>query len=261
MKKTMASRANPLALYDNSVYPHESYVGIGEDMGYALTGEIPLSLREDFGGSARACRAWIESDDRRTAAAVDLSPKLAAYASNVAWRGADKTRLSYYTTDVRESGPLTTGVHDVVMAMNCSWQCFLTKEDLRTYLAAVLSSLSPGRGCFVMDFFAGWGNIQPGTHKRKVDKDTTYVWDVSGVDPLTGRHLCSISYRFRDGSSLDDAFVYDWRAWSVPEVADLLREVGFSTVRTALEKDDLVVLTGRSSGLENEIAYLVAANV
>jgi hypothetical protein len=39
----------------------------------------------------------------------------------------------------------------------------------------------------------------------------------------------SLSYfAHREGSALRDAFRYDWRIWSLPELRDLLNEAGFS---------------------------------
>jgi hypothetical protein len=49
------------------------------------------------------------------------------------------------------------------------------------------------------------------------------------VDPITGRTLCYIHFRFPDKSRIDKAFTYDWRLWSIPEVRELLAEAGFSS--------------------------------
>ena len=39
---------------------------------------------------------------------------------------------------------------------------------------------------------------------------------------------CHIHFRFDDGSRLKKAFSYDWRLWTLPELREILREVGFA---------------------------------
>jgi hypothetical protein len=55
-----------------------------------------------------------------------------------------------------------------------------------------------------------------------------HVWEQRSFDPVTHRVDCRIHFRCRDGSRLDDAFAYDWRMWTLPELLDLLREAGFA---------------------------------
>jgi hypothetical protein len=37
---------------------------------------------------------------------------------------------------------------------------------------------------------------------------------------------------------MQDAFTYDWRIWSIPEVRDALMEVGFQDVRVYWEEEE-----------------------
>jgi hypothetical protein len=39
---------------------------------------------------------------------------------------------------------------------------------------------------------------------------------------------CRIHFVFPDGSKMKDAFRYEWRLWSIPEIRELLVEAGFS---------------------------------
>jgi hypothetical protein len=54
-----------------------------------------------------------------------------------------------------------------------------------------------------------------------------YVWEQHRFDPITHDCRFYIHFRFKDGSKLHRAFVYDWRFWTLPEVCELLLEAGF----------------------------------
>jgi hypothetical protein len=55
-----------------------------------------------------------------------------------------------------------------------------------------------------------------------------HLWEQRSFDPISHRVDCRIHFAFCDGSRLDDAFVYDWRMWTLPELQDLLLEAGFA---------------------------------
>ena len=49
---------------------------------------------------------------------------------------------------------------------------------------------------------------------------------------------CRIHFRFPDGSIMRNAFEYDWRLWTLPEVRELLAEAGFEDIQTYWEGTD-----------------------
>ena len=57
-------------------------------------------------------------------------------------------------------------------------------------------------------------------------------------DPVTGRCVCHIHFKFPDGSRIKKAFTYDWRIWSLPELREVLEEAGFKKVRVYWEGED-----------------------
>ena len=64
--------------------------------------------------------------------------------------------------------------------------------------------------------------------KEKMDFDGfTYVWDQAHYHPVTGYMKTHIHFRFSDGSKISKAFSYEWRLWTLPEIRELLLEVGF----------------------------------
>ena len=58
----------------------------------------------------------------------------------------------------------------------------------------------------------------------------TYLWEQAKFEPIRNGLICHIHFAFPDGSRLDRAFSYDWRLWTLPEIRELLEEVGFRRV-------------------------------
>jgi len=53
------------------------------------------------------------------------------------------------------------------------------------------------------------------------------VWEHARYNPIANEILCHIHFRFRDGSEIREAFTYDWRLWTIPEIRECLLEAGF----------------------------------
>ncbi|MCK4951942.1 MAG: class I SAM-dependent methyltransferase, partial [Gammaproteobacteria bacterium] len=91
---------------------------------------------------------------------------------------------------------------------------------------------------------------------REVDEeDFVYIWDQEKFNPVTNEIICNIHFQLADGTRLDQAFRYDWRLWSIPEVTELLKEAGFSAVHVYWEKfedtdDDDEYLEGTGEYIE-----------
>jgi hypothetical protein len=83
------------------------------------------------------------------------------------------------------------------------------------------------------------------------------VWEQREVDAHSGRVVDAMHFRVeRDGeivASIEDAFVYRWRLWSVPELREAMLEAGFAT--TEVRED----LHGRATAGETLRASLDAS--
>ncbi len=191
-------------------------------------GRPALRLREDFCGTALLAAAWVAGGARRTADAVDLDPTVLAWATanRLPALGDAAGRLRLLRREVCR-GP--RGPYDAVIAFNFSWQVFHARAALRAYLASVRRSLAPG-GVLVLDLFGGWLAQQALTERRRLRGGATYVWEHEAFDPISHRLRCAIHFELPGGRVLKRAFSYDWRLWTLPEVADLLLEVGFAEV-------------------------------
>ena len=61
----------------------------------------------------------------------------------------------------------------------------------------------------------GGGQAQFLMKEKKRLKGFTYVWEQADFDPVTNHILCKIHFEFKDRTRLKNAFVYDWRLWSL----------------------------------------------
>jgi cyclopropane fatty-acyl-phospholipid synthase-like methyltransferase len=135
--------------------------------------------------------------------------------------------------DVRSAETPTV---DIVGAFNFSYFLFKSRDELRAYFAGVREVLNDD-GIFFLDAFGGPEGISVQKEKTKFD-GFTYVWDQAHYEPVTGRMLCHIHFKFPDGSKLKNAFTYDWRIWTLPEIREVLTEAGFTRVRVYWEGED-----------------------
>jgi SAM-dependent methyltransferase len=192
-------------------------------------GRPALRLREDFCGTALLAVAWVAGHPRRTADAVDLDPAVLAWsrAHRLPALGPAASRVRLLERDVRR-GP--RGPYDAILALNFSWQAFHARAALRQYLASARRALAPG-GVLLLDLFGGWLAQQALTERRRLQGGVTYVWEHESFDPISHRLRCAIHFELPGGRRLRRAFRYDWRLWSLPEVTDLLGEVGFRDVQ------------------------------
>ncbi len=257
-RPTLAERADPFALYEQSVQRPEDDVAFFVDVFTHLRGREPVVLREDFCGTAQLSRTWCLSRAGRRAIAIDLDRATLdwAHRHNVApYARTLRGRLELVYGDVLE---VRTEPVDVVCAMNFSFCVFKQREELARYLTVVRKSLVRD-GLVFLELYGGTGAIEPVVEERQVGR-VTYVWEQKSYDPITNETLCYIHFRFRDGSCLERAFVYDWRLWTIPELRELLLEVGFSNVRVywaTLDEEDVAEgepTYGNGSYVERETA-------
>jgi hypothetical protein len=88
-----------------------------------------------------------------------------------------------------------------------------------------------------MDCFGGQSCMEPNEHETEYD-DFSYYWDQDTFDPLTNEAMFYIHYRPKGQKKIKNVFTYDWRLWSLPELRDLLEEIGFKNVHYYWEGTD-----------------------
>ncbi len=256
-----AKTADKHVLYQLSVQAPDTEVEFLDSWFKKIRGKKPLSMREDFCGTAILCATWVKSAKDRTATGLDIDGKVLAWGKehNLAPLGKDIDRVTLLQKDVRAKLKLK---HDIICAFNFSYWIFKTRDAMRDYFARIRGGLAKG-GLFFLDAYGGWESHEPMKEHRKIKAGFTYVWDQNTFDAITHDVTNFIHFEFQDGTELKRAFRYDWRFWTMPELQELLLEAGFSKVHvfwdtSADVRKDAFRERTQAANQPGWLAYLVA---
>jgi SAM-dependent methyltransferase len=217
-------------LYELAVQCPEAEVDFVDATFRRLRGRKPQLLREDFCGTGNVCCEWVRRGGKRRAIGVDLDADVLAWGRENQLAGLSRSqreRVSLIRADVLSAATEST---DVVSAMNFSYWLLQDRGQLKRYFKRVNRSLKED-GVFFLDAYGGYDSHREIVEERAIDDGGdgfTYVWEQKAFNPITHTMACRIHFAFPDGSRLDDAFSYEWRLWSLPEILDLLHECGFA---------------------------------
>lgn len=273
-----------LELYRWAVQDPETHAAVLRIMHARLRpGRVPLVHREDFAGTSAESVAWVALGRGRRAVAVDLDGRTLAWARARAQRllGDRAGDISFVEADVMRTGPGDAGPADLISVLNFSICYLRTQEALRAYAAHAARCLAPG-GLLVLNLFGGPGATRPCVDRHRVvprprlpgehaSPPFDYVWEQRSWDPASRTIDCRIHFDAPDPADpartvpVRDAFRYDWRLWTIPELAEALRAAGLDLVqvwrhtvddagRVFLGPVDPRVL----DGLDRWCAYIVA---
>lgn len=235
----------PLALYAASVQDATAQVWVLEQIYARLRhGARARVLREDFAGAAAESLAWVARGPRREAIALERDAATLAWAQ--ARAGSTLTarafgRLHFVCGDVRTfRATRSLPKPDIICAFNFSLFYLHERAQLLSYFRRARRALGPG-GLLIVNAFGGVEAIRPHleVHPIVTDDPTLpptfdYQWEVAAYDPVRARGDYRIHFAWRESGSrgrrkiLRDAFRYDWRLWSLPELTGLLSEAGFA---------------------------------
>jgi SAM-dependent methyltransferase len=236
-RKTIADTADRHEVYEAAVQNVEEQCDFIDYMFNIIRGRKPQSFREDFCGTASASCEWVRLGPKRTSIGVDNDAAVLEWGREHRLNeltNKQQQRVRLINADVRkvQSGPV-----DVVNAANFSYWILDTRAELRRYFENVYSSLVPD-GVFFLDAFGGYDAFRELKEKTKID-DFTYIWDQARYSPVTGKMQTYIHFRFSDGSKMKNAFSYEWRLWTLPEIREVLEEAGFQNTTVYFEfRDD-----------------------
>ena len=232
-----ARTADRHVLYQISVQAPEVDARIYSRWFANYTGRELRVLREDFCGTAvLACHHVLRHPDNR-AIGVDLDGPTLAWGRehNVdkLLNDEQKQRLLLLQKNVLE---VRSPKADAILALNFSYSVFQTRALLGAYVKNCFASLKPGG----MLFADAWGG--PDVIKQKTDKSRkggfTYEWEQVRYDPISHHIDCAIHFSFPDGTRMKNAFVYDWRLWTLAELRELFVDAGFQDVHVLWEGTD-----------------------
>ncbi|MDQ2069104.1 class I SAM-dependent methyltransferase [Natronospira bacteriovora] len=233
---TEASRADRHVLYEQSVQEPEAEMDFVESVFTDMRGRAPITIREDFCGTAYSSSHWVQRKPEHRAFAVDIDADVLAWGrdNHVASLTADQqARITLIEGDVKT---VKTEKVDALLAMNFSYYLFKTREGLRDYFRRARENLVDD-GVLFLDAFGGYDAFRELEEERECD-GFDYIWDQATYDPITGDMTCHIHFAFEDGSELREAFTYHWRLWTLPEIQEILKEAGFRDVTVYWEGTD-----------------------
>lgn len=248
----LAAAADRHDLYQRAVQSVESEIDFVDSTFRKLRKRKAERLREDFCGTANTSCEWVRRRPTNIAVGQDLDGPTLDWGRehNLSkLSAAQRSRVHLHRRNVLDapvrSSPRRdddTGGVDIILAMNFSYWCFKDRATLVRYFRRVHESLAPG-GVFFLDSYGGPDAIRILKERRPIGRkgargSFTYIWDQAEVNLISSETICRIHFRMSDGSWVRNAFTYDWRVWTIPEIRELLAEAGFVRSTVYWEGDD-----------------------
>ena len=219
-----------------------------------------LTLAEDFCGTAALSRAWCDLSPNFSAVATDIHAPTLARAKQLS---ASYDRIKLIRADVRK----VNDPADLIAVLNFSICELHARRDLVAYFKHARTRLAKrkgGGGVLICDLYGGADSYQTGLLDQTISpprdhpaaKDRIlYSWEQRTADPLTARVVNAMHFDVTSGFGYPagprradsapqertqprsasrpphqvflDAFVYDWRLWTIPELREAMHEAGF----------------------------------
>jgi hypothetical protein len=241
MKTSLPSNLNALnadkhALYEESVQAADSEVDFIEQCFALYFPHKPSVLREDFCGTGWMCAEWVRNKSGRSAIGVDLDQEVLNWGIKKHIHALSPRKQKQVMLLHENVLQAKTEHADIITALNFSYWIFKERKTLSAYFRKVYKALKP-QALFIIDLFGGSDAGEIKTERRSYQK-FDYLWEQESYNQIDGSFVCNIHYEFRDGSSLRNAFTYDWRLWTPPEIRDILGEAGFSDVSFFLRESN-----------------------
>lgn len=251
-------------LYLKAVQSPETDVEFFQNVYKELKKKNPRSMREDFCGTFGLSCAWAQANPKNQAYGVDFDPEPLEYGRRKFQmrRMSDQQAKRVHLLEMNVlTGKLP--VADISVAMNFSYFVFLTRENLKKYFANVYRS-TKASGLFILDTFGGQLCYSANEESTKL-KGFTYYWDQQGFDPVSNRATFYIHFKVKGQQKRERVFRYDWRMWTIPELREILTEVGFKRTHVYWEGttkkgegDGVFSRTEKGEACDSWIAYVVA---
>jgi hypothetical protein len=255
-------KPNKYTLYQVAVQDPKSDAELYSTMYSDLHGKEPLVLREDFcAGFAFSC-AWVQRSPKHRALCLDLD--------SVPLQYGKENNLSKLTPDQQKRVhvlkknvmTVTRPQADLIVAGNFSFFFLKRRQDVLRYFESARRSLKKG-GLLFLELAGGPEFLEKGSESRTVRSPKTgkfiYTWEQKSFDPITRDAHYAIHFKFPDGSMKKDAFTYDWRLWTVPEVREAMSDAGFRKTHVYWEKIKRGKETGfyeRAEHSDNRVFWL-----
>lgn len=236
MNRYSATTADRHVLYQEAVQSPEAELEFIKREYKKKFGRKPASLREDFCGTALLCCDWVKDRKQNTAIGVDIDADVLQWSreNNLAQLNDDQIeRATLLCEDVLTAD---TKPVDVLVAFNFSYFLFMTRKDLLTYFRSTMQHLNAD-GMFILDCYGGY-EAQDTVEEERPCNGFSYIWEQADFNPITHQTTCYIHFEFPDDTKMRRAFEYTWRLWTLPEIREILEEVGYRDVTVFWEGTD-----------------------
>lgn len=249
-KKTTRA-PHKLALYRRSVQHPEAEVSfLNRAYQHYNRDAPPLLLREDFAGTAAVASAWVRMHDEHQAMAIDSHGPTTRWAQREANEQLRERADDLHIVQADVLG-VTGPKVDITCALNFSTFIYHDRAGLKQYFKSARRGLRPD-GLLVVDAYGGPGAMRTGVQSRPIPPEPPldlgnpraglsgflYQWEQRSFDPVTHRTECRIHFDLDGGKRLDNAFIYRWRLWTLPELIELMLESGFKTAQAWCDRYD-----------------------
>lgn len=214
--------------YRKAVQSAETDVEFYKNTYKEIRGKQATIFREDFCGTFALSCEWVKLNKNFKAFGVDLDPDPLVYGREhylPKLSPEQQRRVEILQKDVL-SPHLPKA--DIVVAANFSYFVFKTRLRMKEYFMKVKKNLNR-QGVFMLDCFGG-SLCQDGNEESTRLKEFTYFWEQVDFDPITHRAHFYIHFQPHGKPKIERVFSYDWRMWTIPELKDILEEVGFKRV-------------------------------
>jgi SAM-dependent methyltransferase len=232
-----ARTADRHVLYQRAVQAPETDAQFYSRRFKKYTGRELRVLREDFCGTAVLSCHHVRLHQDNRAIGVDLNQPTLDWgiAHNVEPLLDDeqRRRLLLRCADVLD---VRSPKADAILALNFSYSVFKTRREFGAYIRNCYAALAPG-GILFLDAWGGPDVIQQKTDRTR-HRGFVYEWEQRVYDPISHEITCAIHFAFPDGTRMRNAFVYDWRLWTLAEIRELFEEAGFRDPHVLWEGTD-----------------------
>ncbi|MBN2164027.1 MAG: hypothetical protein JXR25_05565 [Pontiellaceae bacterium] len=244
MSKKLKSLPDLHWFYEASVQNVDNDLDVGTRIFKKHRKRKPLTVREDFCGTAKLAARWVERNKSHEAWGIDFHQPTLDWGIkyNVSKLSDEqRERLHLLCGDVLEAGTVPV---DMAFALNFSFCVFKERATLLRYFKRVYEALN-NDGLFLLDIYGGTESVMaksddvreiPGfkTPEGVKISDFEYIWEQAEYNPITHETLCHIHFKIPGYGPINKAFSYDWRLWTLPELQELLIEACFSKAEVYL---------------------------
>jgi len=251
--------------YFRAVQSADTDVIFLRDLYHELRHQYPYELREDFCGTFAISCEWVKLNRQNRASGIDIDPEPISYG-----------RENYLSKLIPEQAARIKIVNsnvllddlpkaDIVAAFNFSHYIFKQKEDLKKYFSSSYRHLK-AKGILVVDAFGGKLCHNPNVEKTR-HKGFVYEWEQESFNEINHHAKFHINFKLKNEKrTRRHVFSYDWRLWTLPELQDIMKDVGFKEVHVYWEQSDAsgegtghFVKETKSDDCDAWVAYVVGA--